>query len=621
MLEARDDDAAEPVDVASVYKPVCQAPPHPSVIIAQHHPHALQASPSVSLTELHASVQADNPDFERLMSGFRQQLHVQTLQEKLQKDNDQLEQAISHLKQQVQVQVCFDDDDQLDAVIEEERVQWQRKLEKFQSEFRALSLENLELKRVVSQQQVRTPPPLAPMPSHCTFHLIVPQARLNGQQVNSIHRAEVDQQLQSQLQQEKITLQRQVASFQQQFRELSDHSAVNVPELPKGASSPNSSPSFTKIRSALDAAVSARKAREQDTDKLQQERAEWQRRLDAAEADARSSLLANEELKRSVCDWKHAADIQEARAIASEAAAKQLSERSVEDREQLDQWQRRIDAFSSETRPVVLESMALKQAVVELQAAVQLEQGRAAEADACCKRLEMQCSQLEAVGAITKQNIVELKRLVAELRQTAHASESRANAAESAVRELAVLRMQDREHIARLQHEAVLLAASTAAANATITLGASAAGNGLAPSPAAETCDCETQCDTVLDDAAAAEVLLTQQPQPSSVILVAPISFGVEAEFSAASRPVQQANSGHGCSTSRHEMHILSESQFNDASAVDRLLQASASFVADIPLPDAASLRCRPRTPASPLPKLSHPRKRPSARRELQKCP
>ena len=124
-----------------------------------------QGSPSISLTQLHASFQSDNPDFDRLVCGFRQQLHVQTLQDKLQRDNEQLESAIAHLKRQVHVQPC--------AADEEEHVHWQRQLEKFQSEFRALSLENLELKRVVSQQQVPPPPsphagpaPPAPPPLH-----------------------------------------------------------------------------------------------------------------------------------------------------------------------------------------------------------------------------------------------------------------------------------------------------------------------------------------------------------------------------------------------------------------------------------------------------------------------
>jgi hypothetical protein len=86
------------------------------------------SSPSISLSELQSSFQTENPDFERLMAGFRQKLHVQTLQEKLQKDSDELARTISALRMQVKVQARAGVEDKCNVGVEEEHIQWQHKL-------------------------------------------------------------------------------------------------------------------------------------------------------------------------------------------------------------------------------------------------------------------------------------------------------------------------------------------------------------------------------------------------------------------------------------------------------------------------------------------------------------
>jgi hypothetical protein len=65
------------------------------------------------------------------MSGFRQQLHVQTLQEKLQSDNRQLDAAIRALKQQVGDTQRAAVDEQFRTGDEEDRAHWQRSLVTF----------------------------------------------------------------------------------------------------------------------------------------------------------------------------------------------------------------------------------------------------------------------------------------------------------------------------------------------------------------------------------------------------------------------------------------------------------------------------------------------------------
>ena len=113
--------------------------------------------------------------------------------------------------------------------------------------------------------------------------------------MSSIHRAEADIKLQSQLAQDKAALQRQVASFQQQFCELCDHPAVT--SVVGGDLPP--SPSFTNIRTALDS-ITSRNRPDSEARKFEHERAELQRRLDAASCETLAALLENEELKQSL---------------------------------------------------------------------------------------------------------------------------------------------------------------------------------------------------------------------------------------------------------------------------------------------------------------------------------
>jgi hypothetical protein len=80
------------------------------------------------LSELQSSFQSESPDFERVISGFRQQLHVQTLREKLRKDCEQLQHTISVLKLQVPSQGCAGDEDQADASREDGSSLWQRRM-------------------------------------------------------------------------------------------------------------------------------------------------------------------------------------------------------------------------------------------------------------------------------------------------------------------------------------------------------------------------------------------------------------------------------------------------------------------------------------------------------------
>lgn len=86
------------------------------------------SSPAISLSELQSSIQTDNPDLDRLMSGFRQQMHVQTLQEKLRKDFEQLQKVISVLKLQVAVPAPDGAVDEPEAGAVELRNKWQCRL-------------------------------------------------------------------------------------------------------------------------------------------------------------------------------------------------------------------------------------------------------------------------------------------------------------------------------------------------------------------------------------------------------------------------------------------------------------------------------------------------------------
>jgi hypothetical protein len=108
------------------------------------------SSPSISLSELQSIFEADNPDFERVLLGFRQKLHVHTLQEKLQKDNDDLARTIAALKRHVQSPKGFQDqaqkgDDAKDtfgSAAEEDQMQWQRRMVSFRRCWLALCTSN-----------------------------------------------------------------------------------------------------------------------------------------------------------------------------------------------------------------------------------------------------------------------------------------------------------------------------------------------------------------------------------------------------------------------------------------------------------------------------------------------
>jgi hypothetical protein len=64
-----------------------------------------------------------------VITGFRQQLQVQTLKEQLRKDCEQLQQTISVLKLQVPSQGCAGDDEaQADASREDGSSLWQRRM-------------------------------------------------------------------------------------------------------------------------------------------------------------------------------------------------------------------------------------------------------------------------------------------------------------------------------------------------------------------------------------------------------------------------------------------------------------------------------------------------------------
>ncbi len=64
-----------------------------------------------------------------MITGFRQQLQVQTLKEKLRKDCEQLQHTISVLKLQVPSQGCAGDDEgQADASREDGSSLWQRRM-------------------------------------------------------------------------------------------------------------------------------------------------------------------------------------------------------------------------------------------------------------------------------------------------------------------------------------------------------------------------------------------------------------------------------------------------------------------------------------------------------------
>ena len=251
---------------------------------------------------------------------------------------------------------------------------------------------------------------------HLRFALTAWQAQLHGQKSNSEQRADADHQLQAQLLQEKTVLQRQLASFQQQFCDLCDHPAVAG--LPQATACHKLPPSFTNIRIALDSVIASRGARHDEAAKCElvhagelqrlaavvdKERAEWQRQLHAAVSEARAASLENEELRRTVAQQLAAAQCCEERAATSNAAVKFFAEQLVTGREEVVVLQRQLHALSSEVQPAFARSAELKRAVAELQAALQHERARAAEAEARCKQLDDVCSQ-QKIELLSKMN-------------------------------------------------------------------------------------------------------------------------------------------------------------------------------------------------------------------------
>jgi hypothetical protein len=267
---------------------------------------------------------------------------------------------------------------------------------------------------VVSQQQVLY------LLGNCLSVLltILFQSRLNQHHMNSVHRTDVDQHMQSQLQQENVALQRQVALFQQQFRELCDHPAVS--NLSKGASPPRASPSFTSIRAALDSSISANGALDREIRKSVHESAELQRRLTAVSSEMSAILLENQELKRAHEQLRRAVESSEQRAATSEAAVKFLAEQNVKGGEAATALQRQLQALSCELQPAIARGRELEQTVAQLHAALQSEQARAAAAEVRCKQLETQCGlqKIELLAKMSSSRAAASARLSARLTAT-----------------------------------------------------------------------------------------------------------------------------------------------------------------------------------------------------------
>ncbi len=257
--------------------------------------------------------------------------------------------------------------------------------EKFQSEFRIISLENLELKRIVSQQQVAMR--RINHPPH-DFSVTLPQVRLSGQQANSMQRAQLEQQTHS----DNTSLHRQLALIQQQICGLCDHPAVRGSL--RDAHAPRNPASFTDIRAALDASECLKSAFDLQTSALHQEREKWQQQLDAASCDARTLLLENEQLKRSLALAVGEAEGSWVRAASSDAAVKFLAEENSKAKQEAAHYKRQHEALSLELQSAFATSMELKTMAVQLQAALGAEQGRAAAAEARCRELELlRCQQ------------------------------------------------------------------------------------------------------------------------------------------------------------------------------------------------------------------------------------
>jgi uncharacterized protein YoxC len=228
--------------------------------------------------------------------------------------------------------------------------------------------------------------------AHELYLRLLLQSHIQAQQMSSIQRAEADIKLQSQLAQDKAALQRQVASFQQQFCELCDHPAVT--SVAGGDLPP--SPSFTNIRTALDS-ITCRNRPDSEARKFEHERAELQRRLDAASCEALAAILENEELKQSLSQLRIAAESNHVRAVTSDAAVKFLAAQHKKGTEEVEQLQRQLHALTCEVQPAFARSTELRQRVGELEAALQVEQARHASATARCQDLEARCQQLDAL--------------------------------------------------------------------------------------------------------------------------------------------------------------------------------------------------------------------------------
>lgn len=257
---------------------------------------------------------------------------------------------------------------------------------------------------------------LAPPPRARPNHLL--QSRLNEHRISSAHRTDFGQHMQSQLQQEKIALQRQLSLFQQQFCDLSSHPAVS--NLLDGASSPSTSPSFTNIRAALDSIVSVRCALDHEIRKSEQERAEWQLRSATASSDQSSMLLENRELKAAIEQLRHAVESSQQRAATNDAAVKFLAAQNLKGGEEVTALQGRLQELSCELQAALARGREVEQTVAELHSALELERARSAAAESRCKQLETQCGlqKIELLAKMSSSRAAASARLSARLTAT-----------------------------------------------------------------------------------------------------------------------------------------------------------------------------------------------------------
>ena len=126
---------------------------------------------------------------------------------------------------------------------------------------------------------------------------------------------------------------------------------------------------------------------------LQHERAQWQRQLQAASTDARAVQLENEELKRSLAQAVREAEGSQVRAASCDAAVKFLAEQACKARQDAAAAERELEVLQREVQPAFAMSMGLKATVLQLQQALSEEQQRAAAAETRCRELEALRSQ------------------------------------------------------------------------------------------------------------------------------------------------------------------------------------------------------------------------------------